>query len=156
VDHDDDVGAGGQGFAIAGLLVASVAVVAVVDEILETEFLRHFHGAVFAVVVDEDAGVDDFGQLADGLLKSFLRVVGGEDDRDALGVDHGRDAAVEMITEAIADCRSKIAEVRTDMATNGLVVRASSRGMEVRGRWSPVVNYFNCTPGRFNYGSYVV
>ncbi len=35
VDHDDYVGAGGQGFAITGLLVPSVAVVAVVDEMLQ-------------------------------------------------------------------------------------------------------------------------
>src|ERR1700728_2174006 len=35
--HDDDVGAGGQSFAIAGLLVASVAVVAVVLEDIQAK-----------------------------------------------------------------------------------------------------------------------
>src|SRR5277367_4091570 len=32
MDHDDDVGASGEGFTVAGLLIASVAVVRVVDE----------------------------------------------------------------------------------------------------------------------------
>ena len=55
MEHDDDVGAGGQGFAIAGLLIAAIAVVAVVQEDMEAETLRQSDGAVLAVVVHKDA-----------------------------------------------------------------------------------------------------
>lgn len=51
--------------------------------------MRYFYGAVFAVVVDQDAVVDRLGELADGGFQSFLRVVGGQDYGYALAVDHG-------------------------------------------------------------------
>jgi len=88
VKHDDDVGAGGEGLAITGLLVPSVAVIAVMDEMLDAEFLRDFDGAVLAVIIDQDAGIDEVGKLADGGFEGFLRIVGGQNYRDALAVDH--------------------------------------------------------------------
>ena len=64
MQHDDDVGAGGQGFAIAGLLVAPVAVVAVVLEDVQAQAAGEINGAVGAVIIDQDADVDQFGQFA--------------------------------------------------------------------------------------------
>src|ERR1019366_5467680 len=55
MDHDDDVGAGGQSFAVAGLLIAAIAVVAIVNEGLQAEPVRDFEGAIGTVIVDENA-----------------------------------------------------------------------------------------------------
>src|SRR6185437_14235346 len=41
VNHDDDVGAGAEGLAVAGLLVAAITVVAVVSEGVQSQPLRH-------------------------------------------------------------------------------------------------------------------
>ena len=54
VDHHDDIGAGVQRLAVAGLLVGAVAVVAVVNEQLQAQFARDAGGFVFAAVVDQD------------------------------------------------------------------------------------------------------
>ena len=86
--HDDDVGAGGQSLAIAGLLVASVAVVAVVLEDIQAQLPGEIDGVVGTVVVHQNADVDQVGQFSHRDLQSFLRVVSGHDDRDALAVDH--------------------------------------------------------------------
>ena len=88
VEHDDDIGASGQSFAVAGLLVASVAVVAVVLKDEEAEAAAEIDGMVGTVIVDQDADVDQARQFIDGDLQSLLRIVGGHDDRDALAVDH--------------------------------------------------------------------
>ena len=59
--HDHDVGSRGQGFAIAGLLVASVAVVAVVLEDIEAEAPAEINGVVGTVIVNQDADIDELG-----------------------------------------------------------------------------------------------
>ena len=46
VQHDHDVGAGGQSLAIAGLLIASVTVVAIVLEDVKAETRGDFDGMV--------------------------------------------------------------------------------------------------------------
>jgi hypothetical protein len=67
VDHDDDFGGCFQGFAVAGLLVGAVTVVAVVHEDFESEFGPKAGGLVAAAVVHDDDEIDDC--LADlGLL----------------------------------------------------------------------------------------
>ncbi len=88
MNHDDDVGAGGERFAIAGLLIAAVAVIGVVDEGLHAELFGESGGLVLAGVVDEDLDVDDVGQFAHGLFQGLFGVVGRHDDRDSFSVDH--------------------------------------------------------------------
>jgi hypothetical protein len=86
--HDDNVGAGVQSFAIAGLLIASVAVVAVVLEDVQAKAMRDIHGLIGAVVVNQNADVHQVGQFPHCSLKSLLRVVSGHNDCDAFAVDH--------------------------------------------------------------------
>ena len=86
--HDHDVGAGRERFAIAGLLVAPIAVVGVVDKGLHAERPRKLGGLVLAGVVNQDFDVDHVGEFAHGLFKGFLGVVGRHDDRDSLAVNH--------------------------------------------------------------------
>src|SRR5579863_6182237 len=86
--HDDDIGAGGQGFAIAGLLVASVAVVAVVLENVEAETAGQVDGVVAAVVVHQDTDIHQVGNFFHRGLESLRRVVRGHDDCDAFAVNH--------------------------------------------------------------------
>jgi len=88
VDHDDDVCAGGESFAIAGLLVATIAVVVVVHKGLHAEPSGKLRGLVFGGVVNEDFDVYDIGQFANGFLEGFLGVIGRHDDRNPFSVDH--------------------------------------------------------------------
>ena len=89
MDHDHDVGAGGEGFAIAGLLIAAVSVVGIVDEGLHAEAAGKRGGLVFAGVVDKDLDIDDVGEFAHGLFQGLFGVVCRHDDRDSFSVDHG-------------------------------------------------------------------
>ncbi len=89
VKHDDYIGARGEGFAVAGLLIASIAVVAVVLEYEQAHAASQIDGAVGAVVVHQNADVHKFRQFSHRDFEGLLRVVGGHYDRDALGVDHG-------------------------------------------------------------------
>jgi len=86
--HDDHVSAFGQSFAVAGLLIAAVTVVAIVLEDLQAEAACEIDGAVGAVVIDKNADIHEIRQSACRDLESFLRVIGGHDDRDAFAVDH--------------------------------------------------------------------
>ncbi len=90
MQHDDDVRTGGQGLAIAGLLVAPITIIAVVLEDDQSEAACDVHCLVRAVVVDENADVHQIGQLSHGDLEGLLRVISGHNDRDALAVDHGQ------------------------------------------------------------------
>src|SRR5207248_9974718 len=89
VDHYYDGGARRERLAIAGLLVASVAVIANVYEGLQAQAVRHLHGQVSAQVIYQDLDVDRITQFRDGALERLLRVVSGHDDRDPLALDHG-------------------------------------------------------------------
>ena len=62
---------GGESLAIAGLLVAPVAVIGVVDEGLHTEALRELGGAILARIVDENFDIDDVGQFIHGFSRVF-------------------------------------------------------------------------------------
>ena len=88
MDHDDDVSAGGERFAIAGLLIAAVSVVTIVGEALQAELTRNFKSTVGAVVVDENADIDQAGQFPHRRCQRFFRVVSGQDDGNAFAVDH--------------------------------------------------------------------
>src|SRR5439155_11917644 len=59
MQHDDHVGALGESLAVAGHLVASVAVVAIVLEDVQAKAAAQVDGLVGTVVVDEDADVDE-------------------------------------------------------------------------------------------------
>ena len=54
MNHDDDVRAGAQRLAIAGLLVRAVPVVPIVNEQLQAEFARDRDRLVLAAIVDEE------------------------------------------------------------------------------------------------------
>ena len=86
--HDDDVRARGQGLAIAGLLVASVAIILVVHEELQSQLLGNLDRAVGAVIVHQNADVDQFRQFRHGRRQRLLRVIGREHHGDAFPVDH--------------------------------------------------------------------
>src|SRR5690242_19984993 len=88
VHHDDHIGARVQSFAVAGLLVAPVSVIAVVDVGVETQAVRDLQRLVSAVVIHQNADVHQVGQFTDGLLQGLLRVVRGQHHTDALAVDH--------------------------------------------------------------------
>ena len=88
VHHDDHIGASGQRLAIAGLLVAPVAIISIVNEDLKTQLLRYLDGAVRAVVVDKDTDIHKLGKLADRSFQGLLRVVSGHDNRNTSAVDH--------------------------------------------------------------------
>src|SRR5579862_8269660 len=82
MNHDDDVGASGQSFAITGLLVAAVTIIAIVLEDVQTETAGNIDGLIGTAVIDQDADVNEFGKFSDGRFESLLRVVSGHDDRD--------------------------------------------------------------------------
>src|ERR1700722_4818735 len=88
MEHDDNVRAGGQSLTVAGLLVTSVAIVAVMLEHVQTQAARQIDSVVGTVIVHQDAHVDKIGQFSHGGLESLLRVVSGHGNRDALGVNH--------------------------------------------------------------------
>jgi hypothetical protein len=58
------------------------------DEDLKAEAMRDFESTVGAVVVDQDANIDEVGKFADSGFERFFRVVGGKHDGNALAVDH--------------------------------------------------------------------
>ncbi len=125
MEHDDNVGARGQGFAITGLLIAAITVVAVVLEDLQAEAARQVNGLVGAVVIHQNADIDQLGKFSDGGLERFLRVVGGHYDRDALAVDHGSKitAGNSMIPESAALAATMcISRDFTARAVHGLIL----------------------------------
>ncbi len=64
--HDDHIRARGQGLAVAGLLVASVAIILVMHEQLQPQLVGNFDGAVGAVIVHENADIDQLWQFRHG------------------------------------------------------------------------------------------
>ena len=86
--HDNDVGAGGESLTVAGLLVASVTVVIVVNEHVQPQLLGDFDGAIGAVIVHQDADIHQIRKLADGGFQRLLGVICGHDDGNPFAVDH--------------------------------------------------------------------
>ena len=73
-------GAGGESLPVAGLLIAAVTEVLLVNDDRQAKFAGDGDGVVAAAVVDEDDLVDRaFGNVADGAAKRGGRVVGGHD-----------------------------------------------------------------------------
>ena len=87
--HDHDVCARGESLAIAGLLVAAIAVIGIVDKGQHAEPAGESGGPVLAGVIDKDLDVDHVGQFAHRLFQSQFGVVGGHHNRNSLSVDHG-------------------------------------------------------------------
>ena len=88
MQHDHDVGAGIQRQRVAGLLVPTVAAVALVDMHAQTEPLCQSRSFVGAVVVHQDDGIHRWGNLVHGALQRLLRVVCGKHGHNFLVVDH--------------------------------------------------------------------
>ena len=81
MEHDDDVGAFGQGGVVARLLVAAVATVLAVDDDLQAEVLGDVDRFVLRHVIDQDDVVDDVERdVGVGPLEGLGRVVGGHHD----------------------------------------------------------------------------
>ena len=93
MQHDDDIGTRGQGFAVAGLLVTAVAVVAVVLENVQAQLVRKVNGTVRAVVIDQYADVHHFRQFCHRCCERLLRVVGRHHDRDVFAINHSYDGS---------------------------------------------------------------
>src|SRR5262249_37874477 len=85
VDHHYDVSPPGEGFAVAGLLVAAVASVLGVDDHRQSHRAGYLDGAVLAAVINEDHLIHragrDVGQCGG---QSPLGVVGRHDGDHAL------------------------------------------------------------------------
>src|SRR5664279_5458080 len=88
VDHDDYVGAGGQGLAVASLLVSAIAKVTIVHEHGQPQSPGQLRSSVFAVVVHQDADIHQVGDLPHRRFQRALRVIGGHHNRDPFTVDH--------------------------------------------------------------------
>src|SRR5208337_2138922 len=88
MNHDDHVGAGGQSFAVASLLIAAVTVVAVVDEGRQAQPTRDFDSAIGTVVVDENADIDQVGQFPYRSFQRPFRIECREHHGNAFAVDH--------------------------------------------------------------------
>jgi len=54
------------------------------------EYLGQVNRSILGAIVDENAGVDKIRDLADGGFEGLRRVIGGQNDRDAFAVDHGK------------------------------------------------------------------
>ena len=108
--HDDDIGAGGQRLAIAGLLVAAVAVVFVVDEDQQAKLLGELDRLVLAVVVDQDASIHQVGNLPHRRFQRHLGVVGRHHHGYAFSVDHGcsLEMPANMITRPATLAQARI------------------------------------------------
>ncbi len=61
MDHDNDVRSRFESLAIAGLLVASIAVVLVMDKSLDAELFGEVRGVVVTEIVDQNLDVNDAG-----------------------------------------------------------------------------------------------
>src|ERR1700723_1493544 len=88
MDHDNDIGTCFEGFSIAGLLVAAIAVVGIMDKGLDSKLVGEERGVVAAGVVDENLDINAAGQTLHSLLQRSLSVVGRHDDRYAFSIDH--------------------------------------------------------------------
>ncbi|MFO1415223.1 MAG: hypothetical protein U1F10_15230 [Burkholderiales bacterium] len=89
VHHHDDIRAGAQRLAVAGLLVGAVARVDRVADRVEAEALGDGEGGVVARIVDQHHVVDHVaGNRAIARRQRALGTIGGHDDDDALSVDH--------------------------------------------------------------------
>ena len=74
-----------EGFGVAGLLIAAVPVVAIVNEQLQIELARDLHGGIRAAVVDEQDEVHAVVRRRRVRRPQGLRrVVGGHDHHDLL------------------------------------------------------------------------
>ena len=83
VHHHHDVGAGSQRFAIAGLLIGAVTVVAVVDEQLEAQFAGDARGFIRAAVIHHDHQVHHvLRQVGIGHVQSLGGVIGRHHHHD--------------------------------------------------------------------------
>ncbi len=61
MEHGHDIGTTGEGFAVAGLLIGSVAPISVVNDRVQTEFAGKRWRFVTACVIDQDEIVDKAG-----------------------------------------------------------------------------------------------
>ncbi len=89
MDHNHDVSARGKSLAVAGLLIAAISVIGVVDEGLHTQLPGERGGLVLAGIVDENLDVHNIGQFPHCLFQGLFGVVGRHHDRNPLSVDHG-------------------------------------------------------------------
>src|ERR1700730_17661208 len=89
MNHDHDVGASRKGLAVAGLLIASIAIICVMDKGVHPKALREGCGLVCAGVVDKNFDIDNVRQLSHGALQWFLSAVCRHYNRDTFAVDHG-------------------------------------------------------------------
>ena len=86
--HHHDISAGGKGLAVAGLLIAPIAVVGVVNKSFYAETPREGRGLVLAGVIHKNLDVHQIGQIPHSLFQSLFRIVCRHDYRNALSVDH--------------------------------------------------------------------
>ena len=90
MDHHDVIGLAGEGFRVAGLLVAAVALVAFVSDHGQAQFVGDGDGLVAAAVVDENHFVHGIDRkIGNGLTQRRFGVVGRHDDDSAVIAGHG-------------------------------------------------------------------
>ncbi len=91
MQHDDDVRATPQSFAIAGFLVAAISQILAMYEGGQPEFGSDFRGGVVAAVIHKNNFVHEvFGDFAIGLFKRLCGVIRRHHDENAFSVEHRR------------------------------------------------------------------
>ena len=91
MDHDDDIGAGGEGEAIAGLLVPAITAVHGMDfQLRLLEGARDGDGFIMAGIIHDDDEIDDpmRHDFVIGLAQCARGIVGGHHHNNLLAVQH--------------------------------------------------------------------
>jgi hypothetical protein len=97
MDHHDVVGTEFQGQLVAGLLVAAVTLVLLVDDDLQAHAAGDIGGGVAAAIVDEDDLIDDSRRdVGDGPLQRGGCVISGH-DRHHLAFGRAIDVGLEFV-----------------------------------------------------------
>src|SRR5437016_14286861 len=60
VDHDNDIGAGLEGLAVARLLIGAITVVTVMNEYFQSQFAGNTQRTIGTTVIDKDHQIYDF------------------------------------------------------------------------------------------------
>ena len=78
MEHDHNIGAGGERLAITGLLVSAITVVAVVNECPNAEAFGQSGGSIDARIIHQDLDVDFIRKFANGLHTNKSTYLGQE------------------------------------------------------------------------------
>ena len=87
MEHDDDIRAVLQRLGITGLLIAAVAAIFRMHFHVDPQPPRDLRRIVAAVIVDQDAFVDNIGNLPHGRFQGLRGIIRRQNDHNSLSVD---------------------------------------------------------------------